>query len=94
MKNCKVIYRAEPKHKLMVMYGLQQLNKQVLVTGDGISDVDSITKANIGIAMGSGCCAARLVSDMIITNDDFEATLRSIMWGRNVYQNLGRFLQF
>ena len=94
MEDCRVIYRAQPKHKLMVLYGLQQLERQVLITGDGVNDVESIINANIGIAMGSGCASARHISDMIITNDDFEATLRSIMWGRNIYQNLGRFLQF
>lgn len=66
----------------------------MLITGDGINDVEAITQGNIGIAMGSGCASARHCSDIIITNDDFEATLRSIMWGRNIYQNLGRFLQF
>ena len=44
--------------------------------------------------MGSGCSAAKEVSDMILTDDDFEATLRAVMWGRNIYQNIGRFLQF
>lgn len=44
--------------------------------------------------MGSGCSAAKEVSDMILTDDDFEATLKGVMWGRNIYQNIGRFLQF
>ena len=29
---------------------------------------------------------------MILTGDDFEATVRAIMWGRNIYENVGRFL--
>lgn len=44
--------------------------------------------------MGSGCATTKHISDVIITNDDFQATLTSIMWGRNIYTNLGRFLQF
>jgi len=42
--------------------------------------------------MGSGCSAAKGVSDMILTADDFEATLRAVMWGRNIYHNVSRFL--
>jgi magnesium-transporting ATPase (P-type) len=38
--------------------------------------------------MGSGCSAVKAVSDLILTNDDFEASLKAIMWGRNIYHNV------
>jgi magnesium-transporting ATPase (P-type) len=44
--------------------------------------------------MGSGCSAAKESSDIILTDDDFEATLRAVMWGRNIFHNISRFLQF
>lgn len=44
--------------------------------------------------MGSGCSAAKELSDIVLTEDDFEATLRAVMWGRNIYHNVSRFLQF
>lgn len=44
--------------------------------------------------MGSGCSAAKEAADLILTDDDFEASLRAIMWGRNIYHNVSRFLQF
>lgn len=44
--------------------------------------------------MGSGCAAAKEHSQLILTNDDFEALLKAIMWGRNIYHNITRFLQF
>jgi len=44
--------------------------------------------------MGSGCSAAKEVSDIILVNDDFGATVTAIKWGRNIYHNVGRFLQF
>lgn len=43
----------------------------MLITGDGINDSDGIIKADIGIAMGSGCATTKHISDVIITNDDF-----------------------
>jgi len=70
------------------------MGKSVVVTGDGINDVEAIQNATVGLAMGGGCSAAKEVSDMILTDNDFEATLRAVMWGRNIYQNIGRFLQF
>jgi magnesium-transporting ATPase (P-type) len=42
--------------------------------------------------MGSGCPAAKEVSHIVLTGDDFEATLRAVMWGRNIYHNVSRFL--
>jgi Ca2+ transporting ATPase len=78
----------------MMTVGLKELNRNVVETGDGINDVTAIVQATVGLAMGSGCSAAKEVSDIILTNDDFEATLKSVMWGRNIYHNIGRFLQF
>jgi P-type E1-E2 ATPase len=68
------------------------MGKKVAVTGGGIADVDALHKADIALAMGSGCSAAKEVADMILTDDDYEATLRAVMWGRNIYHNVGRFL--
>lgn len=68
--------------------------RSVLVTGDGINDVKSIQCANVGFAMGSGCSAAKEVADVVLIKDDFYATVQAVKWGRNIYHNVGRFLQF
>lgn len=94
LKHLKVLAKASPRHKLLILKGLQKLEKKVAVTGAGIADVDTILLADIGLAMGSGCSAAKEVSDMILTDDDYMASLRAVMWGRNIYHNVGRFLQF
>jgi len=44
--------------------------------------------------MGSGVSVAKDVSDMILTDDNFEATMNAVMWGRNIYANVRRFIQF
>jgi P-type E1-E2 ATPase len=64
------------------------------VTGGAIADVEALNKADIAISMGSGCSAAKEMSDIVLTEDDFEATLKAMMWGRNIYHNVSRFLQF
>jgi magnesium-transporting ATPase (P-type) len=94
MKHLRVLARAQPAHKLRILKGLQKMESKVAVTGGSIADVDAIHNADVGLAMGSGCSAAKGVSDMILTNDDFNATLRAVMWGRNIYHNVSRFLQF
>jgi len=94
MSELRVLARAKPCHKYMIVCGLQELHKSVTVIGDGINDVKAIMRADVGFAMGSGCSAAKEVSDIILTGDDFEATTKSIKWGRNIFHNVGRFLQF
>jgi Ca2+-transporting ATPase len=90
--NLRVLARATAADKLLLVTGLKALGKCVSVTGDGINDVVALERADVGLAMGSGCSAAKESSDIILTDDDFEASLRAVMWGRNIFHNISRFL--
>jgi Ca2+ transporting ATPase len=92
--NIRVLARATPVDRHMLVTGLKAIGKSVAVTGSGINDVEALTAADVGLAMGSGCSAAKEAADLVLTDNDFEATLRSVMWGRNIYHNVSRFLQF
>jgi P-type E1-E2 ATPase len=90
----RVLARAIPKDKHLLVVGLKELGKAVAVTGDGINDVDALSSGDVGFAMGSGCSMAKDSSDMILIDDNFEATMHAVMWGRNIYDNVRRFVQF
>jgi P-type E1-E2 ATPase len=93
--NLKVLARATAADKLLLVAGLQSVyGRKVAVTGDGINDVAALTLSDVGISMGSGSSAAKEVSSLVLTGDDFEASLRAVMWGRNIYHNISRFIQF
>lgn len=94
MENLKVLARATPDDKEILVRGIKFRNKSVGVTGEGISDVKCLTIANVGLAMGSGCSAAKEAADLILTDSDFEANIHAVMWGRNIFHNISRFLQF
>ena len=75
---------------------LDYLAKQSVPTamvGDGINDVAALSKADIGIAMGSGSQAAQAASDVTILEDDPRMVPFSLKLGkktyRNIQQNLG-----
>lgn len=53
----------------------------------------ALKAADVGITFGSGCSAAKESADIILTDNDFGASLHAIMWGRNIYLNISRFLQ-
>ena len=91
----QVLARATPMDKYRLVDRLKQLGEVVAVTGDGTNDAAALKKADVGLAMGiMGTEVAKEASDIIILDDNFVSIVRSVMWGRNVYDNIRKFLQF
>ena len=94
-KNIDVIARTRPEDKYAMVVGLKDRNHVVAVTGDGTNDAPALKKADVGIAMGiSGTEVAREAASLILLDDNFESIVKAIMWGRNIYDNIRKFLQF
>jgi Ca2+ transporting ATPase len=64
------------------------------MAGDSISDAEALKKANVGLCMGSGCDVAKENSDLVILDDDFRSIYTAIKWGRAIFDNVRKFLQF
>lgn len=64
------------------------------MTGDSITDAQALQKADVGLAMGSGCDVAKDCSDLVILDNDFVSIYKSILWGRQIFENVRKFLQF
>jgi magnesium-transporting ATPase (P-type) len=71
LEDCKVIARANSDDKFLMVVGLKNCHRTVAVTGDGINDVEALNNADVGLAMGSGCSAAKAASSFILVDDDF-----------------------
>lgn len=96
METLKVLGRATPEDKLLVTVGLQNMDqpRKVAVVGDGLNDLESIAAADVSFAMGGGKSISRNAASIVLCNNDFESVMRSVMWGRNIYSNVRKFLQF
>ena len=96
----RVLARSSPSDKYILVKHIieSKLNPNrevVAVTGDGTNDGPALKKADVGFAMGiAGTDVAKEASDIILTDDNFSSIVKAVMWGRNVYDSIAKFLQF
>lgn len=90
----RIIARARPEDKARLVRLLQQNHEVVAVTGDGTNDAPALSKAQVGLSMGSGTSRAKDASDITIIDDSFASINKAIMWGRSIYLNIRRFIVF
>ena len=95
VKNLRVMARCQPEDKLELVKFLREHGEVVGVTGDGSNDGPALKEADVGLAMGiAGTDVAKAAADIIILDDNFSSIVRSVMWGRCVFDNIRKFLQF
>uniref|UniRef100_A0A8C3VAT0 Calcium-transporting ATPase n=1 Tax=Catharus ustulatus TaxID=91951 RepID=A0A8C3VAT0_CATUS len=96
----RVLARSSPTDKHTLVKGIidstvGDQRQVVAVTGDGTNDGPALKKADVGFAMGiAGTDVAKEASDIILTDDNFTSIVKAVMWGRNVYDSISKFLQF
>ena len=90
-----IVYRATPELKHMLTCALRQSGSMVGVTGEGLSDSRALSEADVGFTFGEdGCSAAKDHADVILMDDNFFTVITSIRWGRNIQDNVRKFVQF
>lgn len=64
------------------------------MSGSNIADGEALKMANVGLCMNNGCQVSKDKSDLVILDNNFKSIHNAIMWGRTIYDNVKKFVQF
>jgi cation-transporting ATPase E len=88
-----VFGRITPNQKERLVDALREQGHYVAMIGDGVNDVLSLKKANMGIAMESGSSATRSVADMILLHDSFSSLPPAFTEGQRIVNGMKDILR-
>lgn len=83
-----VFGRVTPEQKAILVRALKKQGSTVAMTGDGVNDILALKEADCAISVASGSEAARNVSHIVLTDNNFLSLPNVVNEGRRVINNI------
>jgi P-type Ca2+ transporter type 2C len=94
LSSIKLFARTTPQQKLKIVEALRNRGEVVAMMGDGVNDAPALTKADIGIVVGSATDVARESADLVLLDSKFETVIAAIEEGRGMYSNVQKMILY
>ena len=87
-EDCAVYAGVFPEDKFHLVQRLQQQNRIVGMTGDGVNDAPALKQAEVGIAVESATDVAKAAASLVLTTPGLSGVADAVVTGRRVYQRM------
>ncbi len=82
--------RTTPEQKMLLIRALNASGHKTAMVGDGVNDVLALREANCSATVQSGSDAARAVSQLVMTDNEFSSMPTAVAEGRRCIGNIRR----
>jgi cation-transporting ATPase E len=88
VRDYAIFGRITPEQKQMIVEILREDAHYVAMIGDGVNDVLSLKKAQVGVAMEDGSAATRAVADIVLLGNKFEVLPDAFLEGQRILNGM------
>lgn len=83
-----VFGRVTPEQKAILVKSIKSDGNTVAMTGDGVNDILALKEADCAVTVMSGSEAAKNVSHIVLTDNNFSSMPKVVFEGRRVINNI------